>query len=129
MSRKNVRLLSFRICVKLYIFAYNKWAQKRSLWSKKSEYQHWILHIRISSGSTFQLKLTSLIFLAKFAHKWYFRSKTKKLNSTIGFCMFELINFRSNWQFQFCGLNLPQKGYFQSETNKKTPPLNSTYLN
>ena len=33
-----------------------------SVWNRKSEHHHWILHIRISLGTKFQLKLTILIF-------------------------------------------------------------------
>ena len=43
--------------------------------------RHWILHIRISLGTKFQLKLTNLIFWTKFAQKGCFRSKTEKLNT------------------------------------------------
>ena len=52
---------------------------------------HWILHIRISRTTKFQLKLTIFIFWTKFAQKGYFRSETEKVNSTIEFC---------TWQFR-----------------------------
>ena len=55
----------------------------------KIEYHYWILHIRISLGTKFQLQLISLTFSTKFAQKGYFRSK--KVNMTIEFCMFELV--------------------------------------
>ena len=50
-------------------------SQKRK--KGKSEHQHWILDIRISLGTKFQLNLTILIFLTKFAKKGYFRSETE----------------------------------------------------
>ena len=79
--------------------------------NRKSEHHHWILHIRISVGTKFQLKLTSLIFWTKFLPKGYFQSKTNKMNTTIEFCIFELVlvpNFRLNWQFWFLGPKLPK---------------------
>ena len=38
-------------------------------------------------GTIFQLKLTNLIFWAKFVQKRCFRSKTEKMNSAIEFCI------------------------------------------
>ena len=54
--------------------------------SRKSEHHHWTLHVRISHGTNFQLKLTILIFRTKFAQKEYFsglkqRKWTPSLNS------------------------------------------------
>ena len=46
--------------------------------NRKSEHHHWILLIQISLDTKFQLKLTVLIFLTKFAQKGYFPSKTEK---------------------------------------------------
>ena len=37
------------------------------------------MHIRISLGAKFKLKLPIFIFLAKFAQKGYFQLKTEKL--------------------------------------------------
>ena len=48
----------------------------------KSEHHHWILHIQISLGTKFQLKLTILIFLTRFIQKGFFWSKTEKVNIT-----------------------------------------------
>ena len=65
---------------------------------------HWILHIWINLGTKFLLKLTSLIFWIMFVQKGYFQSKTNKMNSTIEFCIFELVwvtDFNLNWQFWF----------------------------
>ena len=56
----------------------------------------------------------------KFAPKWYFQSKTEKVNSTTKFCIFKLVlvpNFSLNWQFWFSGPNLPKKGI--SSLNQK----------
>ena len=50
-----------------------------------------MLHIQISFGTKFQLKLTILIFCTKFIQKGYFRSKTEKVNITIEFSIFELV--------------------------------------
>ena len=48
----------------------------------KSEHHHSIPHIQISLGTKFQLKLTILIFLTRFAQKGFFWSKTEKVNTT-----------------------------------------------
>ena len=45
-----------------------------------------------------------MIFWTKFSQKVYLRSKTEKVNTTIEFCMFELVyepNFSLHWQFWF----------------------------
>ena len=47
----------------------------------KSEHHHWIPHIQISLGTKFQLKLTILIFLTRFAQKGFFWSKVEKVNT------------------------------------------------
>ena len=50
-------------------------------------------------ATKFHLKLTILIFWTKFGQKGYFRSKTEKVNITIEFCIFELVqvpNFSLN---------------------------------
>ena len=41
-----------------------------------------MLHIQISRGTKFQLKLTILIFLTRFAQKGFFWSKTEKIDIT-----------------------------------------------
>ena len=56
-----------------------------------SEHHRWILDFRNSLDTKFQLKLTILIFWTKFAKKGYFQSKAEKLNITIEFCIFELV--------------------------------------
>ena len=47
----------------------------------KSEH-HWIPHIQITLGTKFQLRLTILIFLTRFAQKRFFLSKAEKGNTT-----------------------------------------------
>ena len=42
-------------------------------------------------GNKFQLKLTILTFWAVIAQKGFFQSKTKKVNTTIEFCILELV--------------------------------------
>ena len=49
------------------------------------------MHIRISLGTKFQLKLRILIFWTKFAQKEFFQSKTENMNKVIEFCIFELV--------------------------------------
>ena len=74
-----------------------------------------------SAYSKFQLKLIIFIFWTKFAPKRCFRSKTENVNTTIEFCIFELVyvlTFSLNWQFWFFLSNLPEKGVFPSKTEK-----------
>ena len=79
---------------------------------QKSEHHHWILHTWISLGAKFLPKLKILIFWTKFTQKRCFQSKTKKVNITVKFCIFELVlvpNFSLNRQFPVLGPNLPEK--------------------
>ena len=82
----------FQLKLTVLIF-WTKFAQKRvfPIENRKSEQHHGILLIRISLGIKFHLKLTILIFWTKFAQKGQFQSKTKKVNSIIEFCIFELV--------------------------------------
>ena len=59
--------------------------------TRKSEHHNWILRIRISQGTKFQLKLTILIFCAKFAPKKVFLNQNRNVNSSIEFCIFDLV--------------------------------------
>ena len=59
--------------------------------NRKSEHHYSILDIRINLGTKFQLKLTVLICWTKFAPKGCFRSKIENVNTTIEFCIFELV--------------------------------------
>ena len=90
--------------------------------NRKSEHHRGILHIQISLGTKFQLKLTILIFWAKFAQKEYLQWKTEKVNITIEFWIFELVlvpNFTLNKRFWILEANLPKKGIFsQKEKNE-----------
>ena len=64
---------------------------------QKNEHRYWILYIRISRSTNFQLKLTNAIFWTKFDKKnSYFQSKSDKIDTTIEFCIFEKI-FVSNF--------------------------------
>ena len=61
----------------------------------------------------------SFIFFYQKGCFWY---KTEKVNITIEFCIFELIqvaNFSLNWQFWFVGPNLPKKGNSRQKQKKK----------
>ena len=71
----------------------------------KCAYSNW-------STTKFHLNPKILIFWIKFTQKVYFQSKTEKVNSSIEFCIFELVyepNFSLNLQFSFFILNLPKK--------------------
>ena len=95
--------------------------------NKKIEHHHWILHIRISLGTKFQLKLIILTFWTKFAQKEYFQSKTKKVKSIIEFWIFQLLYVSSvtlNWQFWHFAPNLPKKGILHRKRKKWTASLN-----
>ena len=46
--------------------------------NRKNECHHWILHIWISLGTKFQLKLAILIFWTRFAKKVYLQPKKRK---------------------------------------------------
>ena len=88
---------------------WTKCAQKKyfRLKIKKIEHHHWTLHIRISQGAKYQLKLIFLTFWAKFAEKGYFQWKSN--------CIFELVqvsNFTLNWQFWHFGPIIYQKRAF-----------------
>ena len=81
--------------------------------NRKAEYHHWILHIQISLGTKFPLKLTILNFWTKFTQKGHFQSKMEKLNITIEFSILELEyipNFSLKWQFWYFGPNFLEKG-------------------
>ena len=62
----------------------------------------------------------------------YFQSKTDKIDSTIEFCIFELVfalNFTLNKQFWIFGPNLPKKDIYGQKQKKWTLSLNSAYAN
>ena len=93
--------------------------------NRKTEAHHWIPHIRISPDTKYQPKLTILIFWTRFAQKGFFWSKTKKVNITMEFCIFELFwvpNFSLNSQLSFW-TNFTKKRYFQSKTEQAVQEL------
>ena len=53
--------------------------------------QNWSVGTVGTVGIKSQLTLTIFIFWTKFAQKEYFRSKTKKVKTTIEFCVFQLV--------------------------------------
>ena len=100
--------------------------------NRKSEQCHWILHIRISLGTKFHIKLTISIFWTKFAQKGFFPFKAEKLNSTMEYCILELVyatKLSLNWQFWFFEPNLPKKGVSGLKQKKWIPPFNSAFAN
>ena len=70
--------------------------------------------INYSSRTNFQLKLTTAIFWTKFAEKGsYSQSKANKIDTTIEFCIFELVivsNFNLN-NFEFLDQICPRKKF------------------
>ena len=99
----------------------------------KNEHHYWILHIQISLSTNFQLKLTIAIFWTTFAKRGsYFQSKTEKIDTTIEFCIFELVfvsNLTLNKQFWIFGPNFPKKDIYGQKQKKWTSSLNSAYSN
>ena len=61
--------------------------------NRKSEHHHRILHIWISLGAKFQLKLIILSFWTKLTQKWYFQLKTEQA-------------FQGLQKFAFCIVNV-----------------------
>ena len=72
---------NFTLNKQFWIFGPNL-PKKDMVKNRKIEHHHWIPLIQISLGTKFQLKLTILIFLTRFAQKGFFWSKTEKVNST-----------------------------------------------
>ena len=48
--------------------------------------------MKMTVGSTFQMKETILDFPTKFAKKEYFQSKAEKVSIAIEYCLLELVN-------------------------------------
>ena len=107
----------FQLQQTILIFGTN-FLKKGYFWSKtqKSEHHYWILHIRISLSGNFQLKLIIASFWTKFAKKGtFFQSKTDKIDTTIEFCIFELVfvpNLTLNKKIWSFGPNFPKKGIY-----------------
>ena len=95
--------------------------------TQKNEYHYWVLYIWIIISTNFQLKLTTVTFWTKFANKGrYFQSKTDKIDTTIEFCIFELVfalDFTLNKQFCIFGPNLPKKDIYGQKQKNWTSSL------
>ena len=92
----------------------------------KNEHPYWILHIQISLST----KSKSLDQICQKGS--YFQSKTDKADTTIEFCIFELVfvsNFTLNKHLWIFGPNLPKKDIYSQKQKKWTPSLNSDYSN
>ena len=63
--------------------------------NRKSEHHHGILHIWISLGTKFQLKLITLSFWTKFTQKRYFQSKTEQAVQWLQAFAFCVVNIKS----------------------------------
>ena len=95
------------------------------VYNRKREQHHWILHIRISPATKFQLKLTIFIFWTKFDQKGFSGLKQKKSHHhwilQIG------ISLGAKFQLKLTFLNFwtkfAQKGYFRSKTENVNIPL------
>ena len=68
--------------------------------NRKSEYHHGILHIWISLGTKFQLKLIILSFWTKFTQKRYFQSKTEQAVEGLQAFAFYVVNVNSTAIFK-----------------------------
>ena len=92
--------------------------------NRKTEHHHWILHIRISLCTNFQLKLTILIVRTKFIQKRCFQSKKTKSERNHGILHIRIrLNFSLNWQFWIFGTNLPKKGNSNRKQNEQSNKL------
>ena len=68
--------------------------------NRKSEHHHGILHIWISLGTKFQLKLIILSFWTKFTQKRYFKSKTEQAIHGVQAFVFCVVNVDSTVVFK-----------------------------
>ena len=68
--------------------------------NRKSEYHHGILHIWISLGTKFQLKLIILSFWTKFTQKRYFQLKTEQAVQGLQAFAFCVVNVNSTVVFK-----------------------------
>ena len=112
---------------RFFFFFLMKFSRK-IICNKANEEDHWFLHIRISLGTKFQLKLTISNFWNKFAQREYFQSKVENLNTTIEFWIFEL-DYIANFILAIFifRTKFPQKGYFWQK--KWASSMNSVDLN
>ena len=93
-----------------------------TVYNRKSEHRHWILHIRISLGTNFLLILTILIFLEQIYRKWVFLVYNRKSKFT-HWILHIRIGLGNTFQLNKLTIlifwtKFAQKGYFQSKTEK-----------
>ena len=69
--------------------------------NRENEHYHGILHIWISLGTKFQLKLIILSFRAKFTQKRYFQSKTEQAIQGLQALTFCVVNVNSTVVFKY----------------------------
>ena len=69
--------------------------------NRKSEHRHGILHIWISLGTKFQLKLIILSFQTKFTQKRYFQLKTEQAVQWLQAFDFCVVNANSSVVFKY----------------------------
>ena len=102
LQRNKKAILATAAYFKVSIPIRSQWQKLRPRWSsftkkgvlgkkQQKNHHHCILHIRISLGTKCQLKLTILIFWTKISQKGCSRSKVENVNTTIEFCIFELV--------------------------------------
>ena len=81
--------------------------------SRKGEHQHWILHLRISLDTKFQLNLTIWFFGPNLPKKGVSSQKgktwTSSFNSSYSIELVLVPNFSLNWQFWYSGPNFPKR--------------------
>ena len=112
--------LRSKFCLQQTILIFGTNFQKKVYFRSKTEknkHDNWILHVEISLSTSFQLKLTMRLFGPNLHKKGSsFQSKNDEIDTTIEFCIFELIfvsNFTLNKQFWFdLRLNLPKKDIY-----------------
>ena len=94
---------------------------KKGIFNLKREYHHRFLRIQVSLDNKLHFKQTILKSCTKSTQKGYFRSKTKKVNITVEFFVFELIQvpiFTLNKQLWIFRPILAGKGIFGLEEEK-----------
>ena len=95
---------------------------------KKNENHRWILHIRISLDTKFQLKLTILIFWTKFTQKKLFLAQNRR-SKHHPWILHTRIDLASKFQLKNFGTNLAQNGFSGQKWKEWISPLDSTYSN
>ena len=95
---------------------------------KKNENHQWVLHIRISLDTKFQLKLTILIFWTKFTQKKLFLAQNRK-SKHHPWILHTRIDLATKFQLKNFGTKLAQNGFSGQKWKEWTSPLDSTYSN